>query len=233
MLDLRNRRRGSKMNDDTEASPAPDDPTMGAQQEAWSQAEDHGVDEAAHFSWERVGLIVAAGGVVVLLAFLVITALKPDKATPRPSQTSAPVAASSPSVVPAPKPPVAAPPPSVVPAPTPTVTVTATPTPARPTTTQAASPAELDQQFLNEVTGLWGGKPHKPDAVIGDGHRACELLAQNPNRSAVTRKLLAEETAAGTAGNGALDPGDGVGADQRCRGSRLRRVLPAVDFRAT
>jgi hypothetical protein len=175
------------MNDDTEASPAPNDPTMGAPQEAWSQAEDDGVGEEPHFSWERVGLIVAAGAVVVLLAFLVITALKPDNTTPRPSQTSAPLAA---------------PPSSVVPAPP--VTVTATAQPARPTTTQA-SPAELDQQFLNEVSGLWGGRPSKPDAVVRDGHRACELLVQKPDKSWATRTLLAENTAAGAAGG--LDPG--------------------------
>ncbi|MEB4210969.1 hypothetical protein [Mycobacterium sp. 94-17] len=77
------------MNDDTEASPAPDDPTMGAPQQAWSQAEENdGVE--AHFSWERVGFIVAAGAVVVLLAFLVIM-LMPHNATRRPSQTSGPL----------------------------------------------------------------------------------------------------------------------------------------------
>jgi hypothetical protein len=169
---------------------------MGAPREAWSQAEHDGVDEEpAHFSWERVALIVAAGAVVVLLAFLVITALKPDNTTPGPSQTSAPVAAPPPSVVPAP------PPSSVVPAPP--VTVTATAKPAQPTITQA-SPAELDQQFLSEVSGLWGGRPNKPDAVIRDGHRACELLARKPDKSWATRTLLAENTAAGAAGG--LDP---------------------------
>lgn len=100
--------------------------------------------------------------------------------------------------------PVTSPPPSVVPASTPTVTVTATA--ARPTPTQTASPAELDQRYLNEITGLWGGRPYKPDTTIRNGHRACELLAQNPDPSAATRTLLAEETAAGTAGNGSLDP---------------------------
>ena len=78
-----------------------------------------------------------------------------------------------------------------------------TTTPARPTRTQASSP-ELDQQYLNEVTGLWGGRPAKPDAVIRNGHRACELLAQNPDPAAATRRLLAEQTAAGAAGG--LDP---------------------------
>lgn len=177
------------MSGDTEASPAPDDPTMGAPQEAWSQAEDVDQEQAqeqAHFSWERVGLIVAVGAVVVLGAFLLITVLKPDNTIPRPSQTSTPVAA---------------PPSSVVPAPP--VSVTATPTRTRPTTTQATR-AQLNQQFLNEVSGLWGGKPNKPDAVIGDGHRACELLAQKPDKSWATRTLLAENTAAGAAGG--LDP---------------------------
>ncbi|MEB4210970.1 DUF732 domain-containing protein [Mycobacterium sp. 94-17] len=57
---------------------------------------------------------------------------------------------------------------------------------------------------VSEVTGLWGGKPYKPNAVINDGHRACELLAQNPDQAAATRRLLAEHTAAGAAG--AFDP---------------------------
>lgn len=98
--------------------------------------------------------------------------------------------------------PVAAPPPSVVPASTPTVTVTATP--ARPTTTQAASPAELDQRYLTELSGLWGGTPGDPDATIRNGHRACELLAQNPDKSAATDTLLAQLSAAGNAS--AFDP---------------------------
>jgi serine/threonine protein kinase, bacterial len=100
--------------------------------------------------------------------------------------------------------PVAAPPPPVVPASTPTVTVTATPD--RPTTTQAASPAELDQRYLTKITVLWAGHPNHPDAVIRNGHRACELLAQNPDKSAATDSLLAEQAAAGTALTGGLDP---------------------------
>jgi len=121
---------------------------------------------------------------------------------PSPSPPAAPPAAPPPSVVPTSTPTVtAAPSPSVVPTSTPTVTVTATP--ARPTRTQASGP-ELDQQYLNEVTGLWGGRPAKPDAVIRNGHRACELLAQNPDPAAATRRLLAEQTAAGAAGG--FDP---------------------------
>ncbi|MBS4730115.1 DUF732 domain-containing protein [Mycobacterium sp. SM1] len=64
----------------------------------------------------------------------------------------------------------------------------------------------MDQRYLNEISALWGGTPGNPDATIRNGHRACELLAQNPEPSAATRTLLAEQTAAGAAGNGAIDP---------------------------
>ena len=40
-----------------------------------------------------------------------------------------------------------------------------------------------------------------PDATIRNGHRACELLAQNPDKSAATDTLLAQLSAAGKAGH--------------------------------
>ena len=109
----------------------------------------------------RTVLAAAALAVVVLAVVAVVVYMIAANRgpSPPPAPTGAP-----PSVPTGATPPAAPPPSSVVPTSTPTVTVTATP--ARPTTTQAASPAELDQQYLNEVTGLWGGRPGKPDAVI-------------------------------------------------------------------
>ena len=82
-----------------------------------------------------------------------------------------------------------------------TVTVTPPPPPAPITTTTRRPAIDPDTQYLSEL----GWNPAHPAAVIRQGHRACELLARNPNRSMVTTDLLNEEAAAGAALNGALD----------------------------
>ena len=185
------------------APPIPDDdkpPTVAtpyAFPEAYSEESPERVGRSWRVAWRDAALITVAGLAVATAAGLAVWVLR-DQHQKQPPVPQPPT--SSQTATPQPPPP---PPPSTTTVVVPTVTVTTTR--ARPTRTQASSP-ELDQQFLSEVSGLWGGRPNKPDDVIHDGHRACELLAQNPDPSAVTRRLLGEETAAGTAGNGALDP---------------------------
>lgn len=145
--------------------------------------------------WVVLGIVAA---IVVLLGGVVV-AWRPWDGQQSHSEAMKSTTATTSAQPPSPATVVAAPPPP----PLPPSTATVPATPARPTRTQAFGP-ELDQLYLSEVTGLWGGRPNKPDAVIRNGHRACELLTQNPDPAAATRRLLAEQTAAGAAGG--LDP---------------------------
>jgi hypothetical protein len=193
------------------APPIPDDdkpPTVAtpyAFPEAYSEEPPERVGRSWRVAWRDAVLITVAGLAVATAAGLGAWVLL-DQHQKQPPVPQPPTSSQTATPQPPPPPPplstttvVVTPPPP----PLPPSTVTVTTTPARPTRTQASSP-ELDQQYLNEVTGLWGGRPAKPDAVIRNGHRACELLAQNPDPAAATRRLLAEQTAAGAAGG--LDP---------------------------